>query len=282
MTKETLHQRCVRIWEIYRPRKYKSTRHLSAAMRDTVQRAMSDYEQYPKRNRDWRGWNRDGSRVGPGSGRTADWLDIGYEHYCVTARAVSAMGYRDRDVSRITRVLRTAHGRSLDDSPYDELYMTPCLEEPVYWHRGYGEEFDRCMATGNLNMYRWQLWARWNLARISAEYDGQQRLAKIAGDPQYRISGYLAESILAYQDVPGHSGYEGCSGCESYAWHREHPEHWELLLSRAPVGASTPDAEQVYPHEIERRERLRAAGWFETLRMNDSVWTKKLPFAAGA
>lgn len=237
-------------------------------------------------SRDYRGFERDGSRKGPGSGRSADWLDTGFEHYQVLARAVhEQMGYSDQTVRDIVRTLTVQRGgwdvRSAENAALEKL--PPCTAALRPTHDNEAEAFDRQMAavanagdhTGaaSEHVIRWRLWMMWNGNRAIGEYDAWQRLARIARNPSARINGYLADSIRSWRGLGGHD-YSGCSGCQSYAIHREHPEHWDLLMSRAPTGTKTDDAEQVYPHEHERATQLRAAGWQETMRLNDSIFTR--------
>ena len=213
-------------------------------------------QEAPKRataalHRDYRGWLRTGGRVGPGSGRSAEWLDIAFEHLCVIAKAVHATtGLRDGDCREVARaILRWRLGQAKIPK------ATP--EHPLG--------------------IAWETWARSTGARAIGEYDAKALLGRLASDPNYRISGYLAASIMAWRE--GRDGYENCSGCESYHIHRENPDSWDALMARAPEGATVRDeagevsAEQVYPHEVRKREQLVALGWRETFRLNDSVWT---------
>jgi hypothetical protein len=240
--------------------------------------------------RDYRGWQRDGRRTGPGSGRAADWLDVGFHALARTALQVHReTEYRD-DVCRT--IARTLHARTggWDGLARDTAALAalpPCTAEPRYWNRGYTEAFDREMSSHAKSpsdraapegVVRWRLWAAWNLSRALAEAEREDRLSALACDPELKISGYLADSVLSYQTGGGRGhDYAGCSGCASYAAHRDHPEDWDLLASRAPVGASGDGWEQVFPHEHERQARLVAAGWHETLRTSDSVYTLRHP-----
>ena len=61
--------------------------------------------------RDYRGWMRDGRRIGPGSGRKADWMDSGFDRLSTIARAVHTLGYRDAECRRIAHVLHR-HGHA--------------------------------------------------------------------------------------------------------------------------------------------------------------------------
>ena len=243
-------------------------------------------------SRDYRGWNRaTGAHEGPGSGRAADWLDVGFEHLGVAAQTIHReLGFRDEVCRSIARTLHSrADGWGQCSRDTEQLAALPeCPINPQYWDRGYQEDFARDMARHSADplehapdapesVQRWRLYCEWHIGRALAEHDRAKRLQRIAADPAYRISGYLADSILSWRI--GKKGYEGCSGSGSYACHREHPEEWDLLLSRAPMGAKTEDAEQVFPHEHTRAAALRAAGWHETLRMSDSIFTRKSPFA---
>lgn len=68
--------------------------------------------------RDYRGWLRDGRRVGPGSGRRADWLAAGFASLSAIARAVHELGYCDAECRHIAHVLhRWGHPQGWDVQP---------------------------------------------------------------------------------------------------------------------------------------------------------------------
>jgi len=255
-----------------------------AHLRRTVKEAFA-LESWNNRNTlDFRGWHRDGRIEGPGSGRAADWLDVGFRNLAITTKTVHQLcGYSGDECRTIAHTLHCLpDGCGTTPARIAQLNaLPPCTYEPQYFDYGYTEQFERA-AAGTLHNHgdnlagehatTWSLFLRWEVGRAIAEADRKERLERIAANPNYRISGYLAASILAWKNQGGHD-YTGCSGCSSYAIHREHPEEWDLLLSRAPVGKKSKDAEQVFPHETERAAELRAHGWVETLRMNDSVFT---------
>jgi hypothetical protein len=237
-------------------------------------------------SRDYRGWNRDGTRDGPGSGRAADWLDIGFEHLSVLARAVyRETGYRDETCRRIARTLHGLRGGwdayEADDARIAEL--PPCPVEPTWWDYGYSEEFHRSLvARSTPHVQRWWLWLMWNGQRAIAEHDLAAVLDRLASDPEARIDPYLAASIARWR--AGEDGYEGCSGCAYYALVRERPELWDYLWSRAPTGEKRYDEDgnlvwaQVYTHED--HSAYSDAGWYETFTIHGySVWTRRHPFA---
>ena len=91
--------------------------------------------------RDFRGWMRDGRRLGPGSGRRADWLDSGFARLSCIAQAVHALGYRDDECRRIAHVLhRWGHPQGWDVLPerIEELAKLP-VDAPIttFRPRGY-------------------------------------------------------------------------------------------------------------------------------------------------
>lgn len=252
---------------------------LRAAMRRLARRAIAEAAERATAHlaRDY--------RPGVGSGRTADWLDIGFRHYAITALLVhTECGYSGETVRQITRVLRALCGgwpeRRAENLRLDAL--PPCPVSAVYWPSGgYPEEHCRRMvAAGGADEHiqRWRLWYRWHVERAIGEADARSLLARLAADPAARISGYLADSILSWR--AGRSGYEGCSGSAYMGWFRDHPEHWDTLLARAPIGKSGDGWEQVFPHERERAAAARARGWHETMRLSDSIWTARHPLAA--
>lgn len=201
------------------------------------------------------------------------------QHRLYTAISVVVrhdMPYRGAVLAAIIRAMDSPRAAALNALP-------PCSIEPVPWvrHPTYGtadEERAHVDRMRRLHMpslsdsgHRWYTYWRWHVERVLAEQSAAAQWSRCLADPDYRISGYLAESILEWRQ--GKQGYIGCNGCDSYADHYAHPERWETLLAHAPTGAIGDGWEQVYPHEHARAERLRAAGWRETLRVNDSLFT---------
>lgn len=207
--------------------------------------------------------NRD-YRPGVGSGRTADWLDIGFSRYAICAQAAhDTLGLTGEDCRAVARAAKRV------DYPAHQAFI-PAMETP---------ESVAQMAPDSSYGNCWSAWYKLHVMPRIAEVEAKERLAMCDKNPSYRISGYLAASILYWRDGIGHS-YEGCSGCESYTWHRDHPEHWDTLLAHAPQGAKGPGWEQVFAHERDRAATLQAKGWFHTLRLEDSIYTERHPICA--
>jgi len=105
--------------------------------------------------------------------------------------------------------------------------------------------------------------------------DAQNLLSALTSGSKKHISGYLADTIIAWQrgELDGSAGYERCSGGEKYTWFRNHPETWDLLLSHAPQGQHTETAIQCYPHERAKSKACHDAGLFETFRVSDSIYS---------
>jgi len=228
--------------------------------------------------RDYRGWQRDGRREGPGSGRSADWLDIGFRAYAALAEAVhDELGFRDNECRWITRTLHYLRGgweaRKREDAAIAAL--PPCPVEPRYWDRGYSEEHCRRMAGSDPHVARWRLWYEWHGRRAVAERQLAELLARLRDDPTATISGYLAASILAYRRRE--KGYEGCAGSAYYALVRERPWLWDFLLSRAPHGRRGDGWAIVYPHEDETP--YQEAGWYSTFTLSATIWSRRHPVA---
>lgn len=206
-------------------------------------------------------------RPGIGSGRAAHWYLWTYRRLAVVAEAIHrSAGLTGRVVSQIARWLVTAD--SLSD--YDTRPDLPAVPDSVALvpaeHYGW-------ITTAHGR--RWHEWMTAIGRPAIAAAEGAAEVAACEADPSYTISGYLAESILAWRGETGHHSYHGCAGNESYVWHRDHSEHWDLLMSHAPRGASGDGWEQVYPHERDRAEACRARGWMHTLRVSDSVYTER-------
>lgn len=185
------------------------------------------------------------------------------------------MGYVGEDLRRITRALNAfdgmdGYGKALESLP-------PCTVDPVHWDNGYTEKFERGIVDrwieGSEQAKRWMLYRRWHISKEIGCFRCEQLLEELKNDPKRRISGYLADSIVSWRK--GERGYEGCSGMEYACWIKQHPELWDQLMPRAPVGAKGDNWEQVFPHERERAAALRAKGYTECLRMNDSIWARK-------
>lgn len=236
------------------------------------------------RGRDFRGFKRDGRRLGPGSGRTADWLDIGFAHYSVIAQTLHRdTGWSGELVRRLTRAIhrqRNLHGHAnLDSFPaLPEHFVLVPFQADIYRRQDRSATY---LYPGDVvdhptrQAHRWALYIEWHIARAIGEYDADQRLRRLSADSNYKVSGYLVDSICSWR--AGRVGYEGCSGCESYAVHRAHPEQWDALLARAPIGGKGAEWEQVFPHEHSRRQELLDRGWWETLRLSDSIFTAQRP-----
>lgn len=221
-------------------------------------------------------------RPGIGSGRTANCLALGFRHYAVAAQIIHReLGYSGEGVRKIAKAMSNDMQKNFGDLPR-------CPIDPVYWDNGYTEEFTRGMAASHAdgqygapaltgeereNSIRWYLFREWHIAKAIGESDAMQLLARLTSDPSARICGYLADSIASWR--VGKKGYEGCAGYAHAAWFRDHPEHWDFLISRAPTGAKGDGWEQVFPHERNRASDLRARGWMECLRLNDSIWTPR-------
>jgi hypothetical protein len=255
-----------------------------AHLRRVVKEAYAQEAWHSRNTLDFRGWHRDGRIEGPGSGRASDWSYYGFRDLAITAKIVHQLcGYSGDECRTIAHTLhRLPDGCGMTAARIAKLNaLPPCTHIPRYFDHGYTEQFERNVA-GTLHNHgdglagehatTWSLFLQWEVGRAIAEAERVDRLSRIAANPNYRISGYLAASILAWKGQGGHD-YTGGSGCSSYAIHREHPEEWDLLLSQAPVGKKSENAEQVFPHETARADELRARGWVETLRMNDSVFT---------
>jgi hypothetical protein len=192
-------------------------------------------------------------------------------------------GFDDETCLRVEQAIARDPGWS-DPAALDAL--PPCPVEPVPWGdvSAEGERWSRKQArrhydySGFRDFYsdhaaKWVLYAEWHFRRAYATYFGERCVEQCRSSPGYCISGYLAESILQWKGVAGHSDYSSSSDCEYFHYLYEHPEHWDLLLAHAPTGKSGDGWEQTFPHEKDRIARLRAMGWHETFRMNDSVFT---------
>lgn len=236
----------------------------------------------PPRHFDWRkvpAWDK------IGSGRAAHWLNLSFEHLSVIARTVHAQtGLRDavcRDVAR-----KLHHELYSGVSTYERKEFVwdllpsvlPKIPKLAAWLRysSLDDDFAAKQAK-TLSGIWWYMFAHRNVPRAIGEYNAAKRLKRLELEPSFRINGYLADSIMKWKGNEGSTDYSGCSGSEAYVIHREHPETWDYLLSRAPVGESGENWEQVFPHEHERAKALKEAGWRETLRMSDSVFTRELP-----
>lgn len=278
----TIHEKAIWLYRLYCDgKKTWRRRHMPRAVRDAI--AAVGRESTAHLHRDF--------RPGIGSGRAAHWCQRSFEVYAVACRTIHReLGFRDAECRRIARVLQLHGDQMLAPSRLKELAaLPPCPIDPMPWG-AYNEEHCRMMAAGipdNGDARRWYLYQRWHIGRAISEFDARERLAACERNPGYRISGYLAESILAWQagaplsgSAGGHHCYAGCSGSESYVWHRDHPEQWDMLLSHAPVGAKGDGWEQVYPHERDRQADLEARGWFHTLRFSDSLYTAGHPMGA--
>jgi hypothetical protein len=207
------------------------------------------------------------TRPGIGSGRSAHWLDTGYERYAICAQAAhDSLGLSGEACRAVAR-----GARAVDYPAHDQRWY-PCEEPYPGGEYRLGERVDIALPAP------YEHWCDWYAAAVVpriAEHEALRRIARCMSDPEYQISGYLADSIMSWQQ--GQTGYEGCSGCESYDWHRAHPETWPLLLAHAPAGESGDGWEQVYPHERDRRAKLVAMGWHETFRPGDSIFTRTRP-----
>jgi len=248
------------------------------ARREAVRHAMTVYGERSTAHlsRDYRGWHRDGRREGPGSGRAADWLDVGFRDLSALAQAIyRETGYRDAECRRIARTLHSLRGgwesRQSEDARIAAL--PPCPVEPIYWDRGSSEQHDRAMAGADPHVARWRLWRAWHGERAIAARRLAELLARLAADPAATISGYLAASIQSYRR--GEPGYEGCAGCSHYALIRERPDTWDYLMSRAPRGPRGEDWAVVYPHED--ATPYREAGWYCTMTLSYDIWSRRHP-----
>ena len=126
---------------------------------------------------DYRGWQRDGRRLGPGSGRAADWLDSGFRRLAAIARAVHEhCGYRDDECRRIARVLhRYGHAQGwemLETCTRALSELPPCTIDPTFRARGYyshdpveEEAIERDFASrgGSESATKWRLFVRWTV-----------------------------------------------------------------------------------------------------------------------
>ena len=252
-------------------------KHVAAAIRRCVRdgvlakivteaRRDFDRSQYPERNRDF--------RSGVGSGRSAHWLDTSFARYSIIAQAIHRdTGWTGEAVRLATRAVMGYSNAYDHQSDLESLPPLPASVTSAPWMtRVYSEEHEsRMCAEYSPEAKRWYYYIRWTLAAEFAAAEGKRVIEETG-----RISGYLAASILSWQGRGGRD-YSGCSGCESYEWLRQHPEHWDSLLARAPQGATGDGWEQVYPHETERAERLQADGYYQTLRVNDSIYTRRHP-----
>jgi hypothetical protein len=248
--------------------------------------AARDHAMYKHLARDYRGWGRDGSRVGPGSGRASDWLDSGFRALAVLAETIHRdTGLRDGECRRVAHIL---HSRRCQPPGWGLERLPECPVDPVYWaSSGYDEEFERRMAqrahsytSGDETperVQRWILWSKWVGNRAIGTDRLRQLLARLETDPASTISGVLAESIIAFQI--GQHGYEGCSGGELDGVVRDRPQLWDYLLSRAPRGVYVKDANggvavaRTRAHEHEAETVLREAGYTSTLHGLDCSTT---------
>jgi hypothetical protein len=216
-TGETMHDNVLRCWNIYRasaPKRKGAKRR--AYMANVVANAIKQAAEWQTKHlhRDYRGWDKTtGAITGPGSGRSAHWLDICFEHYRVVCHQVheDMPQYRDGTIRTIARTLaRLAGGEGWEAYPAVNAALDalpPCTVTPTYWDDGYAEEFTRGMASGDPcrgvvtspNAKLWRLYYQWHIKRAVAEYDYAMLLQRLERDPAYTISGYLAASILAYQ-----------------------------------------------------------------------------------
>lgn len=211
--------------------------------------------------RDYRGWDRkSGERHGPGSGRSYYWLDLSFEYHKVICDQVRKdTGLRDDVLRKAARSLHRLHGgEGYDAAPSvnAELDALPCLHFKLeYWDNGYREAFTRSMCVSVKASYHateWRLYFAWHIEKSLGKYRLFKLINRLKADPNATISGYLAASILLWQGNPEQHDYRSCSDCGYMSIAKDNPELWDFLISRAPVGVSTPTCEQVFPHEIDR------------------------------
>lgn len=291
----TTHERAIQLFQtkvtLYGKRWKVGSKARRQAMREAAREAVAEMGK-----RETVDLSRD-YRPNIGSGRSADWLDIGFEHYQVEARALhKGLGLSGEELRKAVRVIhsRGNTGYDLSDVPHVPgtaldglvgrirsfgLYVSRKYGYPtnrtITWAEGpFSGQAKRTSAQA-LDVLVWMAIVEHLVEPAIAEYDAKQTLKRINENPEAKISGYLASSIMSWSK--GESGYEDCSGCDSFRWFKERPEFWDLLMSRAPIGNKGGSWEQVFPHEHERRENLMARGWFETMRLNDSLFTLKRP-----
>lgn len=238
-------------------------------------------------------------RPGIGSGRTAHWLDSSYARYAIIARTLhDTLGWSGERVRAAARRL-IKHGNGLSQStPVEPLPDDVLSEERAEarangavkiprhagtWSPAWAASFSAGTEDDGWRILDWWLWYETYAVPRIAEAEALGELARLRSDPGARISGYLADSIASWRAAK--RGYEGCSGSERYHYYRDRPELWPELLAHAPAGAVMRDAfgeitaEQVYPHERERAKRLRDKGWYETMRLSDSIFSLRHPVA---
>lgn len=210
-------------------------------------------------------------RPGIGSGRRAHW-HIGTFHQIQLLGPVIHKDSQGQICGGVLRQLLRKIVLIENSAEYDKIDVPfpACMEQQPAEHYGWVK---------TENGAKWFAYRRRRLDLVI----GADHLDRVlqADSP---ISGYLADSIMSWRE--GRKGYEGCCGCEYMQVAKQRPEVWDQLMARAPIGEVRYDddgnitCEQTYPHEHERIQRLRDAGWKETFRMNDSLWfpTSELQF----
>ncbi len=278
---KTIHDLATRLLAIYGDGATGKRRRQVA--RDCARRAVEESDDRPEAPRlDF--------RPGVGSGRAAHWHLGTYRRICVVAQTIRrALGWTGDDVRFAARaVVRDA---DLGSVAYLELVIR-CPHLPGWAADGHVGRV-RALGADDWRTPRWLrsfaelrhvddraaieilCWAAFVERVIRPAFgvaEGERLLRDLRADPELRVSGYLASTIIAVRSGDSTGDYRQCSGCESYAYLASRTDVHDLLLSRAPVGASGPGWEQTYPHETERAARLSAAGWQHTLRMSDSIW----------
>jgi hypothetical protein len=285
----SIHARAISLLDIYGEGKRGKTRRQIA--RECARRAVEESDDQP-------GVPRLDFRPGIGSGRAADWHLGTYREICVVAETIRrTIGWSGDDVRIAARA--TVRSRDTGSAAYIDLILR-CPSLPNWaadghvgrvralgaddwrtprWLRSFAplRHIDDRMA---IEILCWAAYAERVLQPAYGVAEGKRLLCDLQANPALYISGYLASTILAVRSGDASGDYRACSGCEHYTYLASRTDVHDLLLARAPEGASGPGWEQTFPHEHERIARLRAAGWNHTLRMSDSIW--HAPAMAGA
>ena len=277
----SIHHRAIALLGIYGQGK-KGKARLRVA-RECAERAVEESDDQPSLPRlDF--------RPGIGSGRRAEWHLGTYRRLCVAAETLRrTLGWTGEDIRIAARAM--IRSGDLGSVAYLDVVLRG-LSLPN-WAAGGHIARVRALGVDDWRTPRWLrtfeslrhiddrtaieilCWSAYVERVIRLAYgvaEGDRLLRDLRADPGLRVSGYLANTILAVRSGNAGGDYSGCAGCESYAYLASRADVHDFLLSRAPVGESGPGWEQTFPHETERMARLSAAGWHHTLRMSDSIW----------
>lgn len=258
--------------------------------KDAMKQAVSEaFTSFGKRNSSS---NYTGFRQGIDSGRNADWFQPTFERYQVTAQALhKALGLSGDQLRQAVLCVhnRESIGYNLKNAPHISgyalnglinnirgfgLYVSNKYSYNTNWTATWAASFEPCNGDTSIGieLLVWMAIVDHIVNPAIGEYEAKKLLSDLENNPKETISGYLASSINSWKK--NESGYECCSGHQSYNWFKNHHEYWDYLITRAPVGSTGDGWEQCFPHEEERMKKLQEAGWYCTLRLNDSIYSK--------